>query len=299
MNDSQLLAAVVAPSDTGNAAVPPSAVKSSNENHLSAGSAVRTHWPEYLMEAGELGLFMISACVFTVLLEYPGSPMIYVLPSPFLRRALIGLAMALTLLLLIHTSWGKRSGAHMNPAFTLMFFRLGKLEFWDAMLYGLFQFAGGLSGVAISYLVIGRAVAHPSVNFAATQPGMWGAAPAFAAELSISFLQATAVLITMNHKTLSRFTPFIAASLVATYITFEAPFSGMSMNPARTLGSAIPAHAFRSLWIYFTAPPLAMLVAAELYLRGRSARAVYCAKFHHHNNERCIFRCRYMEMQGN
>jgi len=185
----------------------------------------------------------------------------------------------------------------MNPAFTLMFFRLGKLDSWDALFYGLFQFAGGLAGVAIAYLAIGRAVAHPSVKFAATQPGMWGAVPAFAAELSISFLQATAVLITSNHKTLSRFTPFIAASLVATYITFEAPFSGMSMNPARTLGSAIPAHAFHSLWIYFTAPPLAMLIAAELYLRARSARTVYCAKFHHHNNARCIFRCRYRELQ--
>jgi len=102
-----------------------------------------------------------------------------------------------------------------------------------------------------------------------------------------------------NHKSLSRFTPYFAATLVAAYITFEAPFSGMSMNPARTLGSAIPAHAFHALWIYFTAPPLAMLIAAEAYLRVRSAGAVYCAKLNHHNTARCIFRCRYMELQQN
>jgi aquaporin Z len=38
-------------------------------------------------------------------------------------------------------------------------------------------------------------------------------------------------------------------------------------------------------------------MAAEIYLRACSARAVYCAKFHHDNDQRCIFRCRYMELK--
>ena len=107
----------------------------------------------------------------------------------------------------------------------------------------------------------------------------------------------TTYVFVSNHQSISRLTPYFAASLVASYITLEAPFSGMSMNPARTLGSAIPAHAFHALWIYFTAPPIAMLMAAETYLSTRSARAVYCAKFHHDNDQRCIFRCRYMELK--
>ena len=245
------------------------------------------------MESGELGFFMVSACLFTTLLEHPHSPVRSMLPNAFLRRGLVGLAMAVTLLLIIHSAWGKRSGAHMNPAMTLMFLRLGKVEFWDGIFYFLFQFAGGFSGVVFSSLVIGPALAHPSVNFAATEPGAAGTGAGFVAELFISCLLASTILVTSNHKALSRFTPYFAATLVAIYITFEAPFSGMSMNPARTLASAIPAHAFHSLWIYFTAPPLAMLVAAESYLRTRSAQAVYCAKLHHDNSARCIFRCRY------
>ena len=268
-------------------------------NRFTAASALKMHWPEYLMESAALGFFMVSACFFTTLLEHPASPVRHMLANAFLRHGLTGLAMALTLLLLIHSAWGKRSGAHMNPAMTLMFLRLGKMESWDGFFYIVFQFAGGLSGVVISSLVIGRALAHPSVNFAATQPGHWGTGAAFVAELVISFLLATTVLVVSNHKSLSRFTPYFVATLVATYITLEAPFSGMSMNPARTLGSAIPAHAFHALWIYFTAPPLAMLIAAEVYVRMRSARAVYCAKLNHHNATRCIFRCRYMELQGN
>jgi aquaporin Z len=296
MNENQLLHAAAMPRNTSTVTA---SLQSKAADRLTAASAVKAHWPEYLMESAELGFFMVSACFFTTLLEYPASPVRHMLPNALLRQALSGLAMALTLLLLIHSTWGKRSGAHMNPAMTLMFLRLGKVESWDGLFYVLFQFAGGVSGVVFSSLVIGRALAHPSVNFAATQPGVWGTGAAFVAELLISFLLATTVLAVSNHKSLSRFTPYFAATLVATYITFEAPFSGMSMNPARTLGSAIPAHAFHGLWIYFTAPPLAMLIAAEAYVRVRSARAVYCAKLNHHNTVPCIFRCRYLELQGN
>jgi aquaporin Z len=259
----------------------------------------KAHWPEYLMESAELGLFMVSACVVTTLLYHPDSPVLHWIGNPFVRMALTGLAMAATLLLLIHSPWGKQSGAHMNPAMTLMFFRLHKIELWDAVFYMIFQFLGGLAGVLLSFVLLGQAVAHHDVNFAATQPGRPGVAVAFIAELVISLVLATTVLLTSNDKALSRFTPYCAALLVATYITFEAPISGMSMNPARTLASAVPAQAFHSIWIYFTAPPLGMLIASELYLRFRSAQGVYCAKYHHNNRRRCIFRCRYAELQGN
>jgi aquaporin Z len=65
----------------------------------------------------------------------------------------------------------------------------------------------------------------------------------------------------------------------------------MSMNPARTFGSAFGASIWMSLWIYFIAPPIGMLLAAEVFTRGRNQ--ALCAKFHHHNNQRCIFRCNF------
>ena len=185
----------------------------------------------------------------------------------------------------------------MNPSTTLMFLRLGKIETWDAIFYMCFQFIGGLAGVMLSFAILGSILRHPSVNFAVTQPGSAGVPSAFIAELIISFVLALTVLSTANDIQLSRFTPYFAATLVVAYITLEVPFSGMSMNPARTLGSALPAHAFHALWIYFTAPPVGMLLAAELYLRLCSAQAVYCAKYHHNNSMRCIFRCRYAELQ--
>jgi aquaporin Z len=265
---------------------------------FAARCALRAHWPEYLMEFSELAVFMASACLFTLVLEHPASPVHRIFPMPMFRRVLMGLAMGGTLLSLFHSRWGKQSGAHMNPATTLMFFRLGKMDLWDAIFYIIFQFAGGLTGASILILFVGSALAHPSVQFAATQPGEWGTLAAFISELLITFVLATTVLIVSNHKKVFRFTPYFAATLVVFYITIEAPISGMSMNPARTLASAVPAHAFRALWIYFTAPPLAMLAAAELYLRSSSVHQVFCAKFNHHSELRCIFRCRYAELEA-
>jgi len=255
--------------------------------------ALKQHWPEYLMEATELGLFMVSACAFTVLLFHPVSPVTNVVPDGILRRMLMGIAMGATAIAIIFSPLGKRSGAHFNPSITLTYFRLGKVKPWDTAFYIVAQFVGGVAGVAVATLLLGRAVAAPSVNYAATLPGPRGALIAFMAEAAISFVLMSVVLRVSNTKKLARWTGLFAGALVATYITFESPISGMSMNPARTFGSAFGAQVWMSLWIYFTAPPFGMLAAAELFTRGKTRRTAACAKFHHHNNQRCIFRCNF------
>lgn len=259
-------------------------------------STLAAHWPEYLMEAGCLGAFMLSACAFTVLLEHPGSPVNQAIDSAFVRRILMGLAMGATAVSIIFSQWGRRSGAHMNPAVTLTYLSLGKIAWRDAVFYIAAQFAGGILGVVLAEQLIGFPLRHSAVNYAVTAPGPDGPMRAFAAEVLISGLLMAAILTTSNLRRLARFTPFVAGSLVGLYIAFEAPLSGMSMNPARTLGSALSANYYAALWIYFTAPPLAMLAAGQLYRFLVGARAVYCAKLHHNNHQRCIFRCRHNEM---
>ncbi len=255
-------------------------------------SALMRHWPEYLMEGAGLGLFMISACVFTVLVEHPHSPVRAGVADPFVRRSLIGLAMGLTAIGLIYSPWGKRSGAHLNPTITLTFLRLGRVEAWDAAFYVIAHFAGALAGVLVVAALLRDALANAAVNYAVTRPGGWGRLGAFVAEFIISLGLMLVVLLMSNVPRVARFTGLCAGALVALYIAVEAPLSGMSMNPARTLGSALPAWSWASLWVYFTAPLLGMLTGAELYRRV-SSRGVACAKLHHQNSYRCIFRCRY------
>jgi aquaporin Z len=255
---------------------------------LSMVDSLRKHWPEYLMEAAELGLFMISACVVTTVLEHPVSPINQLIPDPFLRRMLIGIAMGLTAIGIIYSPIGKQSGAHFNPSVTLTFFRLGKVKSWDAFFYIIVQFAGGLAGVLIAALIIGDEISHHSVNHVATVPGMNGPLAAFLAEVVISFVLMSVILTVSNTKNIARFTGLFAGVLVATYNAIEAPISGMSMNPARTFASALPSQVWTHIWIYFTAPVIGMLLAAEVYLRIKGAGSIQCAKLHHQNDKRCI-----------
>jgi aquaporin Z len=256
-------------------------------------NTLRRHYPEYLMEAAGLGLFMISASVVTVILEHPASSIHQAISDPVLRRLLIGIAMGLTAIAIVYSPWGKQSGAHINPVVTLTFFRLGKIKPVDAIFYILAQFVGGLLGVLLAAKILGGAIAHPAVGYIVTVPGSSGAGVAFLAEVMISFGVMLMILGVSNTPKLERFTGIFAGILIASYITLEAPLSGMSMNPARTLASAIPAHNWTAIWIYFTAPPLGMLSASEVYVRWAGRNAVRCAKLNHHNTKRCIFRCGY------
>jgi aquaporin Z len=255
--------------------------------------ALKQHWPEYLMEAMELGSFMVSACLFGALLEYPGSPARQALPDPLLRRVLGGMAMGLTAIGIIYSPWGKRSGAHFNPSVTLTYWRLGKVAGADAFFYVISQFAGAVIGVMLAAVVLQNTLTHPPVNYVVTLPGNKGVAIAFVAEALIAFIQMTMALNVSNRMNIARYTGLLAGALVATYISIESPLSGMSMNPARTFGSAFNARIWDSLWIYFLAPSLGMLLAAEVYLRLKGARGVRCAKLHHHNPKRCIFKCNF------
>src|SRR5213595_3307138 len=256
--------------------------------------SLKEHWPEYFCEAAELGLFMVSASLFTMLLWHPSSPVLNLIPDPFVRRMLTGIAMGGTAIALVFSPLGKRSGAHFNPAVTLTFWRLGKVKNWDAFFYVIAQFIGGIAGVFVVTLVARTMLSHPAVKYVATLPGPHGMAIAFIAELIIAFTLMTVVLNVSNTPHLARFTGIFAGCLVAIYITLEAPFSGMSMNPARTFGSAFPGHLWTGLWIYFIAPVLAMQLAASLYLRRDGI--VCCAKLHHHNSYRCIFNCRFRDL---
>ncbi len=268
---------------------PPTIAMSAQPPSRGALESLRLHWPEYLMEAALLGGFMVSACAFTALFEFPQSPLHRAIPSGFLRRMLEGIAMGLTALCIFYSPWGKQSGAHINPAVTWTFFRLGKTKIWDAIFYSAAQFGGAVLGVSVMARLFGMAISHPAVRYAVTVPGPYGSRAALAAECVIAAGMMSMVLFVSNHSGLANYTGLFASILVATYITFEAPFSGMSINPARTFGSAFPAMVWNGFWIYLTAPMLGMLSAAEFYLWRKGRNAVKCGKLHHDNDKRCIF----------
>src|SRR5260370_5440866 len=99
--------------------------------------------------ANELALYMFFACAFATLLQHPASPVRHFIINDVFRRALMGLAMGATVITIVTTPWGKRSGGHFNPALTFTFYRLGKMEFWGALFYPPPPFSGANRGGAV------------------------------------------------------------------------------------------------------------------------------------------------------
>jgi aquaporin Z len=265
----------------------------SHAPQLRPSTILHQHWPPYLYESIELAIFMLSACAFTVWLYHPSYPLAQAIQNGWLRRAVMGIAMGTTAVLIIHSPIGKRSGAHFNPAITLTYLRLGKIRLLDACAYVVFQFLGGIFGVGISALLFGPALAHPAVNYAVTVPGLGGPPAAFAAELFMATLLMAVVLYSSNRPSLATKTSYLVGFLISLYILFFAPISGFSINPARTIGSAVFAHLYTSLWIYFTAPLLGMLLSAEVYSRSQGRGRILCAKLHPDPRYPCPFLCHY------
>jgi aquaporin Z len=259
------------------------------EGGLNAADSLRRHWPEYLMEAGETGCYLFSACALATLLWHPASPLQAYLGNDAVRRMLMGAGMGASIILIVHSPWGKQSGAHFNPALTLAYCRLRKVASWDALFYCASQLVGAVGGVAVATLVLWGAPAHNAVRYSATLPGGDGVTTAFLAEVAVSFLLMMTVLVASNHRVLVPYTRYFAALLIAFGIAFESPLSGMSANPARTFGPAVCGGFWQSLWVYLTAPTLGMLAAGEVFLVARNGKGPFCAKLDHQNDKRCIF----------
>jgi aquaporin Z len=92
---------------------------------------------------------------------------------------------------------------------------------------------------------------------------------AFVAEFIISFVLLFVVLIFISSKRLEKYAAIVTGILIALYLIFEMPFSGMSLNPARSFAASLAANEWEHLWIYFVAPPAAMLLAAEIFERAK------------------------------
>lgn len=255
--------------------------------------AVSVHWGVYLMEFTELGVLMLSTCSFGTLLYSNDLPLNDLNLSISLRMLLMGVAIAATTFLIIRSPFGRRSGAHFNPAITLTYFWLRRVHRWDAACYVMAQFAGGITGVLIAREVLGVRLSAPPVRYVVTLPGNHGSAAAFAGEYCLAGVLMGVVLYASNHRRLVHFTPLLVALLTVCYYTFSSSISGFSVNPARSVSSGLFAWIWQGVWIYVLAPCLGMLTAAAIYIRIMGRDRVYCAKVFHDVRSPCPFRCQF------
>lgn len=251
------------------------------------------HWFNYFVEALCLGLFIMSGGVFATLLNSPDFPLCNLLPDTGFRNILMGIVMGLTAISIIYSPLGKRSGAHLNPAVTLTFYSLHKIEGKHAIAYIIAQFIGSLAGVWCVAVLLGDAFTSAPVSYAVTIPGMAGEFLAFILEFVMSFGLMLMILVTSNVEELSQLTGIFSGIMLSFYVPFAVPVSGMSINPARSFASALQAQLWTGAWIYFVAPPLAMWLASRIYLyvSQRSTRELCCKLCPNHETLCISHRC--------
>ena len=220
----------------------------------------------YLMEALGLAIFMISACFFGGILEAKNSFIHQSIHNDFARQIIMGIMMGLTALFIFYSKWTAPSGSHINPAVSLAFLRVGRINKNDTFFYIIFQFIGGTVAVYLMQLLMGHTLTDAPVNSVATVPGKAGPFPALVTEFIIAFIMMTMVLFTSSNEQLKKYTRIIAGIMVCLYVIIAGPVSGFGMNPARTFASALPSHTWTAFWLYIFMPIAGMLSATEFFL---------------------------------
>lgn len=260
-----------------------------------------THYPDavpWLACAAEFAgtFFMVawglSAVVFMM---SASSPMHSLMPGYRVRLLLTGILFASGGTAVVYSPLGQRSGGHINPAVSLTFWILGKMRGRDMALYSMAQFLGGLAGAGlVKFLWGGWAT---SVNAGVTMPAPW-ISPAGAAgvEFLITGTLLWVILFFVSHPKLHRWTGFAAGVWVAFLVFAEAPVTGTSLNPARSLGPAVVTDDYRNLWVYFLGPLGGAAAVALLWKPtvATGVRSVFCAKLFHTDRYRChLADCRF------
>jgi aquaporin Z len=224
---------------------------------------MQTRYPFSHLAAEFLGTALLAAIGLSfVILDFGvGSPVPGILAGAGLRRLLTGFLFGSTGALIALSPLGRISGAHINPAVSLAFWVKGKLRGTHALGYVLSQLAGAIAG-SLPLLAWGRI--GRSVAFGATQPG-GGVWPAFLGEAATTFAMILLLLFFVSHKTIRRFTPALFPFLYAAMVFLEAPISGTSTNPARSLGPAVLSGEWRAWWVYWGGPLLGALLAVGVH----------------------------------
>jgi aquaporin Z len=250
---------------------------------------MKNHLPEYFAEFLGTAIMMTVGIGAVTLMWSQGSVMRELIPSDPLRRLLTGIMFASGGTAVVLSPLGQRSGGHLNPAVTLAFWWKGQVTTADALAYVVAQVLGAMLGVYVVAAVAGPAAR--SVQLGLTLPGAgYSTMFAFGAEALITFLLVFLIVYCVNNQRVARKTPYLAGALVAFLVFVEAPVSGTSLNPARSLAPALLTRVYSDQWLYLLAPSLGAVVAVMLFshLFGRDKRAG-CAKLFHTERYKCIF----------
>lgn len=222
-----------------------------------------TPWGLYVSELIGTALLLLIGLSFVILDFGKGSFVVKAIPDAGLRRLITGFLFGSTGASIAYSRVGKVSGAHINPVVTLAFHIKGKLSARDTTGYILAQFAGAVIGSAPLLL---WGAAGKSVGFGSTTPGT-GYTPteAFLGETITTIGLIVGLFVFLGHRKIRKYTPLLFPFLYALMVYLEAPISGTSTNPARSVGPSVVSGIWTGWWIYFAGPLAGMLIGLAIH----------------------------------
>lgn len=230
------------------------------------------------------GLLVAIGLSIVIALFGTNSVLISLCPDPGARRLMAGFLFGSTGALIAVSHIGKVSGAHINPVVTLAFWIIGKIDGVHATIYVIAQCAGAVLG-AIPLLMWGDT--GKSIAYGATLPGLhYGGWIALMGEVATTFALVIGLFLFIGHKRLSAWTPLLFPFLYAIMVYLEAPVSGTSTNPARSLGPAVISNRWHGWWVYLVGPIAGAWIATVVQRRSILKRLeIQVAKIYHFGHD--------------
>jgi aquaporin Z len=247
--------------------------------------ARKLHWLIWAAEGAGTALLVLGALSAIALVLGSGSPL--AAWSGSARLLVTGLLVGTCVALLVISPLGRLSGAHLNPAVTLAFWVVRMASGRDLIGYVGAQLVGALAG-ALTFrwlwggvaLSVGGGVTRPSV-------AIW---EALCLEAGMTALLVVMIFLFVSHERLARWTPLMLVPVLAVLIWKGSPYTGTSLNPARSEGPAVAFADFADLWLYFLGPIIGALTVAAVWRQRDHAAQPKTAKLFHDPSYPCSLR---------
>ncbi|HTQ27294.1 MAG TPA: aquaporin [Puia sp.] len=242
---------------------------------------VKFNWSIFLYEMICTALLLVIGLSFVTIMFGAGSPVEKLIPDLGIRRIITGFLFGSTGALIAISPLGTVSGAHVNPVVSMVFWLFQKIDKKTAASYILGQFTGALIGCLplLAWGEMGR-----SVEFGATTPGHgYSLYTVLLGEVATTFTMVSLLILFLAFRKLRPYTPAIFPFLYSIMSYLEAAISGVSTNPARSLGPSVISGQWSGWWIYWIGPVAGALLAA--LSMSFFAKRITEARLYHFDNE--------------
>ena len=239
-------------------------------------------WRLFLSEVIGTAALIFAGLSLVIWMWGEGTPMARLVPNELVRSAITGFLFGCVGGGIALSRVGSESGAHINPAVTMGFWMMRKLDARAAAGYIVAQLLGaGLGALPLlAWGAMGRSIA-----FGATIPGRgYATSTVLMGEVVTTFGLVTTLCIFLGFRHLRPFTPFTMPLLYGVMVPLESHLSGTSTNPARSFGPSLISGQWDGWWIFWAGPMVGMLIA--IVVCSSIARRIEVAKLYHFESDR-------------